>query len=148
MNCDAWAIQIGSIECYSRYRSIRRRIIRGTGGQLIDQYESRERDDVLLYESPSGLIDIVQPVPVAAAPATPSLVLYVISLFGVHNQTGERIDGDALIVRSPDQPERALLAAVLGCTEPGLQALLDQGGTWAIRQIKSIDGYNLRFEPN
>ena len=114
----------------------------------MDQYEPRERDDVLLYESPSGLIDIVQPTPVAVAPANPALVLYVISLFGVHNQRGERIDGDALIVRAPDQPEHSLLAAVLGCTESDLQTLLDQGGTWAIRQIKSIDGYRLRFESN
>ena len=40
------------------------------------------------------------------------------------------------------------LDAVLGCTEPALQALLNQGGTWAIRQIQSIDGYRLHFEPN
>lgn len=114
----------------------------------MDQYQPRERDDVLLYESPSGLIDVVQPAHVAVSPPSPDLVLYVISLFGVRNQRGERIDGDALIVRGPNQPERALLAAVLGCTEPDLQALLDQGGTWAIRQIQSIDGYRLRFEPS
>ncbi|HYI16687.1 MAG TPA: hypothetical protein VEX37_14915 [Thermomicrobiales bacterium] len=115
---------------------------------MIDQYESRERDDVLLHESPAGLIDTDQCAPIAGSPATAALVLYVVSLFGVHNQRGERIDGDTLIVRAPDQPERALLADVLGCTDLGLQTLLDQGGTWSIRQIKSIDGYRLHFEPN
>lgn len=114
----------------------------------MDQYQPRERDDVLLFESPTGLTDTVQPAPLSVSRTTTDLVLYVVSLFGVHNERGEQIDGDALIVRAPDQSERALLAAVLGCTEPDLQPLLDQGGTWAIRQIKSIDGYRLHFEPN
>ena len=114
----------------------------------MDQYQPRERDDVLLFESPSGLADAVQPAPLAVSQTTPDLVLYVVSLFGVHNQRGERIDGDALVVRPLDQPDRTLLAAVLGCPEPDLQPLLDQGGTWAIRQIQSIDGYRLHFEPN
>jgi hypothetical protein len=114
----------------------------------MDQYQPRERDDVLLYESPSGLTVVAQTTPIAASSATSDLVLYVVSLFGVHNHRGERIDGDALVVRAPDQPERALLSSVLGCSEPDLQDLLDRGGTWAIRQIQSIDGYRLHFEPN
>jgi hypothetical protein len=114
----------------------------------MDQYQPRERDDVLLFESPSGLTDAVQPMPLAVTRTTQDLVLYVVSLFGVHNNRGERIDGDALVVRPNDQPERTVLAAVLGCPEPDLQPLLDQGGTWAIRQIQSIDGYRLHFEPN
>ena len=107
--------------------------------------EARERDDVLLFESPSGLPSIA-PLTASPAPAALDLVLYVISLFGVQNQRGERIDGDALIVRAPNQPDNVLLAAVLGCAEPELPALLEHGGTWAIRQIRSIDGYRLRFE--
>ncbi len=114
----------------------------------MDQHEPRERDDVLLYELPSGLIDNIQQSLVSVPPASPSLVLYVVSLFGVHNHRGECIDGDALVVRSPDLPESELLSTVLGCTESALQTLLDQGGTWAIRQIESIDGYRLHFEPN
>jgi|GEM_PF-6552492 len=115
----------------------------------MDLLESRERDDVLLYELPSGLTGVA---PVVAAPAVPppapELTLYVVSLFGVQNHSGDRVDGDALIVRTPDQPDATLLAAVLGCTEQDLPVLLDKGGSWAIRQIKSIDGYRLRFESN
>lgn len=112
----------------------------------MDRYEPRERDDVLLYESPSGLAGLTSLAPVIDAAPAPALVLYVISLFGIHNQQGERIDGDALIVRAPDQPDRSLLAAVLGCAESELTTLLGRGGTWAIRKITSIDGYRLSFE--
>jgi hypothetical protein len=113
----------------------------------MDLVEPRERDDVLLYETPTGLTGFALPTVVSQPePVALDLVLYVISLFGVHNQTGDRIDGDALIVRAPNQPDNALLAAVLGCTEPELPVLLNKGGTWAIRQIKTIDGYRLRFE--
>lgn len=117
----------------------------------MDQYEPRERDDILLFESPTGLAaltGLIPAAPVAAAPTAPALVLYVVSLFGVHNRQGERIDGDALIVRAPNQSDRSLLAAALGCVEAELPALLDRGGTWAVRSITSIDGYRLRFEPN
>lgn len=115
----------------------------------MDRYEAIERDDVLLCETPTGL-DAIASVTAAKAvvPAAPNLVLYVISLFGVHNSKGELIDGDALIVRPPDQTERSLLAAVLGCVEAELPTLLDRGGTWAVRKVTSIDGYRLRFEPN
>jgi hypothetical protein len=113
----------------------------------MDLVEPRERDDVLLYETPTGLTGFALPtIAPQPEPVALDLVLYVISLFGVHNQTGDRIDGDALIVRAPNQPDNALLAAVLGCTEPELPVLLNKGGTWAIRQIKTIDGYRLRFE--
>ena len=113
----------------------------------MDPFESRERDDVLLHELPSGLTSR-QPRMTVVLPPTPApeLMLYVVSLFGVENHNGERIDGDALIVRAPDQPDSVLLAAVLGCTEQDLPALLDKGGSWAIRQIRTIDGYQLRFE--
>ncbi len=117
----------------------------------MDRHELRERDDILLFESPSGLTDTgrrSQVIPIASSNPAPALVLYAILLFGVHNRQGEQIDGDALIVRARDQPDRSLLAAVFGCSETELQPLLDRGGTWAIRQITSIDGYGLRFDPN
>ena len=113
----------------------------------MDRYEARERDDVLLGESPTGLGAVANRALANVVPV-PDVVLYVISLFGVHNHQGEKIDGDALVVRPPDQSERSLLAAVLGCVEAELPALLDRGGTWAVRKITSIDGYRLRFEPN
>ena len=115
----------------------------------MEQQLSRERDDVLLFESPSGLAEMARAsrvAPTVDPGQPPALVLYVVSLFGVHNHRGERIDGDALIVRAPNQPEREVLAAVLGCTESQLQPLLDRGGTWAIRQITAIDGHRLHFE--
>lgn len=120
-------------------------------GLWMDRFEASERDDVLLYESPIGLGALADLPPAASLATTdpaPPLVLYVISLYGVHNWQGERIDGDALIVRPSDQPERSLLAAVLGCVEAELSALLGRGGSWAVRKITSIDGYRLRFEPN
>jgi len=117
----------------------------------MDQHELREHDDILLFESPSGLTGmgrLSRIIPIASSNPTSALVLYVVSLFGVHNRQGEQIDGDAPIVRAPDQPDRSLLAAVLDCTETELPALLDRGGAWTIRQITSIDGYGLRFDPN
>jgi hypothetical protein len=117
----------------------------------MERYEARERDDVLLFESPTGISASFNHEPtMRSAPAAPEpvRVLYVVSLYGVYNHKGERIDGDALIVRAPDLPDRILLATVLGCTDSELPHLLDQGGTWSIRQISSIDGYRLRFEPN
>ena len=117
----------------------------------MDSQLAHERDDILLYETPSGLINIADAVPDAqatvAAPV-PSLVLYVVSLFGVHNRKGDRIDGDALIVRAPNQPDNVLLAAALNCTNAELPALLDRGGSYAVRQIHAIDGYRLQFVPN
>jgi hypothetical protein len=115
----------------------------------MDNDASREHDDILLYEAPSGLYGRAEPATAGpTAPSEPALVLYVISLFGVHNRRGERIDGDALVVRAPDLPEPKLLAAALDCADAELPALLDRGGSWAVRQIKSIDGYRLHFEPN
>jgi len=117
----------------------------------MERFEASERDDVLVCESPIGigvLADDAASMLDRPAASAPPLVLYVISLFGVHNSRGEQIDGDALIVRPTGQPERSLLAAVLGCAEAELPALLDRGGTWAVRMITSIDGYRLRFEPN
>jgi hypothetical protein len=117
----------------------------------MERYEARERDDILLFESPTGISVSTEDAPAAQTTpgvAEPVRVLYVVSLYGVYNHKGERIDGDALIVRAPNLPDRTLLAAVLGCTDSELPHLLDQGGTWSIRQISSIDGYRLRFEPN
>lgn len=118
--------------------------------QSMDNDTTRERDDILLYEAPSGMTG--QAVAGTGAPVTTAsdtaLVLYVVSLFGVHNRRGERIDGDALVVRAPDLPEPAVLAAALDCADAELPALLDRGGAWTVRQIKSIDGYRLHFEPN
>lgn len=117
----------------------------------MERFGASELDDVLICESPSGLgvlASLTSSSPIPPVTSAPSLVLYVISLFGVHNSRGELIDGDALIVRPPGQPEHSLLAAVLGCGEAELPVLLDRGGTWAVRMITSIDGYRLRFEPN
>ncbi len=110
----------------------------------------RDEHDVLLYEFPSGINAASGPIATTDSepPAHPPRVLYVISLFNVYNSKGEKIDGDALVVRPPHQPERKVLASVLGCDEADLPSLLDRGGTWAVRQIESIDGYRLIFDPN
>ena len=120
------------------------------GRVAMDTGNLREEHDVLLYESPSGINAASGHVATTdtALPAHPPRVLYVISLFNVYNSKGEKIDGDALVVRPPHQPERTILASVLDCDETELPGLLERGGTWAVRQIESIDGYRLIFDPS
>jgi hypothetical protein len=98
--------------------------------------EKRDHQDVLLFETPVGV-----------APSPP-LVLYIVSLFDVPMSAGERVDGDALLVRPPGASDASLVATVIGCRESALPSLKEQGASWSVRQISTIDGYRLRFEAN